>query len=182
MASTPSALLSSLLNTILQHPFYAVISVLLVYFTTCRLNEYNRLRHIPGPPSTGISWLWHSRAVLSGDSHIYYGDTTEKYGPIARIGPNHLITSSAELWTYINAVRSPYRRAEWYYHGARFEPGKDNVFTECDTGKHDARRKKMAAGVGLRISFLFNLSHMLQSVLAKFPPTFISFNFKLYLD
>jgi hypothetical protein len=47
----------------------------------------------------------------------------------------------------INAVRSPYRRAPWYYHAARFEPGKDNVFTECDNAKHDARRKKMSAGV-----------------------------------
>lgn len=48
---------------------------------------------------------------------------------------------------HISAVRSPYKRAEWYYHCARFEPGKDNVFTECDTEKHDARRKKMASGV-----------------------------------
>ncbi|KAJ4305522.1 hypothetical protein N0V90_001053 [Kalmusia sp. IMI 367209] len=29
---------------------------------------------------------------------------------------------------------------------ARFEPGKDNVFTECDNERHDARRRKMAAG------------------------------------
>ena len=68
-------------------------------------------------------------------------------GPIARIAPNHLITSSAELWARVNAVRSPYKRAEWYYHAARFEGGVDNVFTECSNEKHDARRKKMASGV-----------------------------------
>jgi len=71
----------------------------------------------------------------------------QRQGPIARIAPNHLITSSPELWTRINAVRSPYTRASWYYHAARFEPGKDNVFTECDNAKHDARRKKLASGV-----------------------------------
>ncbi|KAJ4377674.1 hypothetical protein N0V83_000502 [Neocucurbitaria cava] len=47
----------------------------------------------------------------------------------------------------MNAVRSPYRRAPWYCHAARFEPGKDNVFTDCDNDSHDARRKKMASGV-----------------------------------
>lgn len=68
-------------------------------------------------------------------------------GPIARIAPNHLITSDPDFWVRINAVRSPYKRAPWYYHAARFEPGKDNVFTECDNDRHDARRKKMVAGV-----------------------------------
>jgi hypothetical protein len=75
-------------------------------------------------------------------------------GPIARVAPNHLITSDADFWATINAVRSPYRRAPWYYHAARFEPGKDNVFTECDNDKHDARRKKMAAGVRTRDYYL----------------------------
>lgn len=70
-------------------------------------------------------------------------------GPIARVAPNHLVTSDPELWARINAVRSPYRRAPWYYHAARFEPGKDNVFTDCDNDSHDARRKKMASGVSV---------------------------------
>jgi hypothetical protein len=78
---------------------------------------------------------------------IFYTEYTDQTGPIARIAPNHLVTSSPELWTRINAVRSPYTRASWYYHAARFEPGKDNVFTECDNSKHDARRKKLASGV-----------------------------------
>jgi hypothetical protein len=77
MAST---LISWLLDKISQHPFYVLISVVTAYFTINRLNDYYRLRHIPGPPTTGISWLWHSRAVISGNSHIYYGNATEKYG------------------------------------------------------------------------------------------------------
>jgi hypothetical protein len=68
-------------------------------------------------------------------------------GPIARVAPNHLVTSDPEFWAKINAVRSPYRRSPWFYAAARFEPGKDNVFTDCDTDSHDARRKKMTAGV-----------------------------------
>ncbi|KAF2000019.1 pisatin demethylase [Amniculicola lignicola CBS 123094] len=125
---------------------YLALAAGIVYLVAGRLQEYWRLRHFKGPAGVGISWLPHSKAVIGGTAHRWYGDITEKYGPIAKIAPTHLITSSPELWAHINAVRSPYKRAEWYYHAARFEPGKDNVFTECDNDKHDARRKKMAAG------------------------------------
>ncbi|KAH9871815.1 hypothetical protein J1614_006072 [Plenodomus biglobosus] len=136
--------MSSLTGVPIQ--LFAILGFLAVYLASGRAREYWRLRRFKGPRTTGISWIWHSKAVASGKSHEYYGDVCEKYGPIARIAPNHLVTSDPEVWAKINAVRSPYRRAPWYYHAARFEPGKDNVFTDCDNDSHDARRKKMAAG------------------------------------
>lgn len=57
-----------------------------VYFAIQRFRLYWRLRQFKGPFSTGISWLWHSRAVISGDSHIYYGEVTEKYGMAGTAG------------------------------------------------------------------------------------------------
>ncbi|KAH6616773.1 pisatin demethylase [Boeremia exigua] len=134
----------ALLNTV--PPLYLGLLLIAAYLVIARLRQYYRLSHFKGPATTGISWWWHSKAVLSGQAQRYYGDVTEKYGPIARVSPEHLITSDPELWAHINGVRSPYRRAPWYYHAARFEPGKDNVFTECDNERHDARRKKMFAG------------------------------------
>ncbi|KAH7401054.1 cytochrome P450 monooxygenase-like protein [Phaeosphaeria sp. MPI-PUGE-AT-0046c] len=128
-----------------QGLFYLAI-FLAWYLISVRLRQYANLKHFKGPATTGISWWWFSKAVLSGRAHEYYGEVIEKYGPIARVAPNHLVTSDADFWAKINAVRSPYQRAPWYYHAARFEPGKDNVFTECDNDRHDARRKKMAAG------------------------------------
>ncbi|KAF2661227.1 cytochrome P450 monooxygenase-like protein [Lophiostoma macrostomum CBS 122681] len=144
---------------------YLIGLFLCLYAAVGRLRQYWRLRHFKGPPSTGISWLWHSRAVISGDSHSWYGYATEKYGPIARIAPNHLITSSPE-------------RAEWYYHAARFEPGKDNIFTECDNERHDARRKKMAAGYsgrenpGLEASIDIHVKDLVHLIRSKYasPP------------
>jgi hypothetical protein len=141
---------------------YVALFGLLAQAVLSRVRQFWRLRQFKGPGAW--SWWWHSKAVISGAAQEHYGAVTEKYGeggilprrmrdcspelgPIARIAPNHLITSSPELWIRINAVRSPYTRASWYYHGARFEPGKDNVFTECDNAKHDARRKKLASGV-----------------------------------
>ncbi|CAE7215810.1 Pisatin demethylase [Pyrenophora teres f. teres] len=125
---------------------YVLVFVAVAVVAIGRIRLCLRLRHFRGPATSGFSWLWHSKAVISGQSPRYYGQVCEKYGPIARIAPNHLITSDPEFWTQINAVRSPYRRSTWYYHAARFEPGKDNVFTECDNDRHDARRKKMTSG------------------------------------
>ncbi|KAI5378484.1 hypothetical protein J4E82_002799 [Alternaria postmessia] len=125
---------------------YAIAFVAVAFFAVGRIRQYLRLRHFAGPRTTGFSWLWHSRAVISGQSPKYYGEVCEKYGPIARVAPNHLITSDPEFWARINAVRSPYARSSWYYHCARFETGKDNVFTDCDNDSHDARRKKMTSG------------------------------------
>ncbi|KAF7597161.1 hypothetical protein BBP40_009500 [Aspergillus hancockii] len=71
---------------------------------------------------------------------------TDKYGPIVRIGPNALITASPDVWSHVNAVRSPYKRSDWYYHAARFVPGEDNVFSQTNTEKHDKRRKQMSMG------------------------------------
>jgi hypothetical protein len=68
-------------------------------------------------------------------------------GPIARVAPNVLVTSSPEVWSRINAVRSPYTRSAWYYRAARFQPGKDHIFSEINDKNHDKRRKQMAAGV-----------------------------------
>jgi hypothetical protein len=50
------------------------------YLVIGRLQEYWRLRQFKGPFTTGISWWWHSKAVIGGRAHEYYGDVTEKYG------------------------------------------------------------------------------------------------------
>ncbi|KAJ8114664.1 hypothetical protein OPT61_g3508 [Boeremia exigua] len=70
----------------------------------------------------------------------------EPAGPIARVGPNELITSSPELLAHMNAVRSQYTRSYWFNASTRFEAGKDHVFSQLDEGKHTKRRQQMAAG------------------------------------
>lgn len=67
-------------------------------------------------------------------------------GPIARVGPNELITSSPELLAHMNAVRSQYTRSYWFNAATRVEPGKDHVFSQLDENKHTKRRQQMAAG------------------------------------
>lgn len=67
-------------------------------------------------------------------------------GSIVRIGPNQLVTNDPEVLRKLSAVRSPYRRSNWY-DGMRLEADHDHVLSERDENRHNALRAKMAAGV-----------------------------------
>ncbi|KAH6637940.1 putative cytochrome P450 monooxygenase [Boeremia exigua] len=120
-------------------------AVFALYFAE-RYRKYNRLRHFSGPFGTGWSEFWHSRVILGLQSHLAYKDVNDRHGPIARVGPNELITSSPELLAHMNAVRSQYTRSYWFNAATRVVPGKDHLFSELDEGKHTKRRQQMAAG------------------------------------
>lgn len=68
-------------------------------------------------------------------------------GPIVRVGPNELNTSSPDLLAHMNSVRSPYTRGAWYYGSTRMEPGRDHIFSQLDETKHTKRRQQLASGV-----------------------------------
>ena len=68
-------------------------------------------------------------------------------GSLARIGPNELVTTDPSLIKRMSAVRSPYRRSE-FYTALRFDPTRDNILSTRDEDVHNHLRSKMAAGVG----------------------------------
>lgn len=67
-------------------------------------------------------------------------------GPIARIGPNAVVSSSPEVWIHVN-TKPGYKRSDWYFHAARVEHRRDNIFSQTNTELHDQRRKQIAPGV-----------------------------------
>ncbi|CAI6340228.1 unnamed protein product [Periconia digitata] len=138
--------------------FYIFCALAALYVFIGRFIQYWRLRQFKGPPTSGWSWWWHSRAVLSRALYWHYSNATDRYGPIARVAPNLLVTSDGDLWARLNATRTAYYRGEWWYHCARIEAGKDNVFTECDNEKHDQRRKKLAFGYSGKDNFALESS------------------------
>jgi hypothetical protein len=77
--------------------------------------------------------------------HEIFYETSNQYGSLCRIGPNHLLTSDAELLRRMQAPRSKYRRAPWYAT-FRFKPRADNIISHVDEAKHEELRKKMSAG------------------------------------
>jgi hypothetical protein len=68
-------------NEYVSRRLYAFLfALLLSLFVLGRIRQYWRLRHFPGPSTTGFSGLWHSRAVIGGESPRYYGEICQKYG------------------------------------------------------------------------------------------------------
>ncbi|KAF2221996.1 benzoate 4-monooxygenase cytochrome-like protein P450 [Elsinoe ampelina] len=124
----------------------AVLASILAWRIGTRTQQYLRLGHIPGPPTTGWLEIWHSWVILRNQSHIKYAEACERYGHLARIGPNDLITDCPELLIHMNSPRSGYTKTEWFYKSTRLEPGKDTCFSQTDPVLHQKRRAQLAAG------------------------------------
>ncbi|KAL2061574.1 hypothetical protein VTL71DRAFT_6951 [Oculimacula yallundae] len=104
-----------------------------------------RLRHFKGPTIAALTRFWLARKISAGDMHHDLQAANEKYGSLARIGPNDLVAGDPAIIRRMMAVRSPYTRSDWYV-GVRFNPDRDNVSSERDEKVHNELRSMMAAG------------------------------------
>ncbi|KAF2431027.1 putative cytochrome P450 monooxygenase [Tothia fuscella] len=114
---------------------WVVVSIAALLYALERCRACLRLSAFKGPSSTDRSEVWHALTILTWRSHLIYKDVTDKYGTIARVGLNELLTSSPEVLVHMNAVRSGYTRATWF-----------NRSFQVDEEKHTRRRQQMAAG------------------------------------
>ena len=85
------------------------------------------------------------KTISSGRNQELYYEVNRDYGSLARIGPNHLLTSDPELIRKMQAPRSPYRRSVWY-STFRFKPRTDNLISVVSEKRHEELRRKMSAG------------------------------------
>lgn len=122
-----------------------VAALAVLFYVVSSIQSYRRLSHIPGPPSAAFSILWQIRALNSGQNNLKVAEVNQKYGSLARIGPNSLVTSDPDLLRRMSAARSPYRRGSWY-NAMRMKPRKDNILSVRDEKHHDELRRKMAFG------------------------------------
>ncbi|TGJ81716.1 hypothetical protein E0Z10_g7051 [Xylaria hypoxylon] len=110
--------------------------------------SWQRLRHIPGPFLASISSLWMVKKSLSGTFHQHLHHVAEVYGtaastcPLARIGPNELLSTDPDVLRMMSAVRSPYTKGVFYETG-RITPEEDTVVSLRDDAEHRALRAKM---------------------------------------
>ncbi|KAI0479828.1 cytochrome P450 oxidoreductase [Xylaria cf. heliscus] len=79
------------------------------------------LSQVPGPRFARWSRLWIARALASGKSHEIWVEVNAVYGPVARIGPNHVITDDPEITRRILASGSGYRRGPGF-DSVRIDP------------------------------------------------------------
>ncbi|KAK3936955.1 cytochrome P450 family protein [Diplogelasinospora grovesii] len=122
------------------------VAALVLYFVTTRIAAWNRLRHIPGPP--GVGWskaVWMVPHQLSGRLCKDLEAVCDKYGPLARIGPEWVVCSDPAELRRIWSVHSGYQRAPWY-NGFRFDPNRDNVITANENKEHHRLRSQLLRG------------------------------------
>ncbi|KAK4206779.1 cytochrome P450 [Rhypophila decipiens] len=136
----------ALLAQVHDHRWWLLVVSFIALYAVRKIQTYRRLSAFKGPFGVGFTSFWHSWSFLTWRSHLFYKEIIDEYGPIARVGPNDLVTSSPELLAHMSAVRSPYSRGEWYNRATRYQPGKDHIFSELDEEKHKRRRQQMAPG------------------------------------
>ncbi|KAK4097989.1 cytochrome P450 family protein [Parathielavia hyrcaniae] len=121
------------------------IGALLIWTLFARVRTWYRLRHIPGPPAVAWSKLWLARWQAGGKLLTHFRETSKRYGPIARIGPDWILVSSPSEIRRIWSVRSGYRRSSWEtrYAGFRIDPNSDSILTMVDNKSHLRVRSKL---------------------------------------
>lgn len=74
-------------------------------------NRYRKgLRAIPGPFLASISNYWKISGVYHGDMHHKNRKVHEKYGPVVRIGPNHVSFASVDALNLIHGSKQAFAK------------------------------------------------------------------------
>ncbi|MCJ1307795.1 hypothetical protein MMC25_001443 [Agyrium rufum] len=117
-----------------------------IYDLTSRLYAWQRLRHIPGPFLAGFTDFWMLKTQWGGNWAQELGRVSEKYGPIARIGPNTLVICNADELRRVWSGQSRWKRSYWWYRSMRLDPTKECVLSIRDVREHQQLRAKLLPG------------------------------------
>lgn len=107
--------------------------------------SWHRLSNFKGPFLASLSNLWMANSIAHRRAHLDLFEVSEKYGELARVGPNILLTSDPDLVQRMSSARSGYTRSEWY-SGQKLEVDHENLFSTIDEKTHTRRRAQMAGG------------------------------------
>lgn len=121
------------------------LCIVLLIFVCPAITSALRLRYFTGPKWAAHTRLWICWMLASTDSAQRLVDVNRKYGSIARIGPNNLVTDDPDLTRQILAVGSKWRRGPWF-DSIRIDPLVPNIVSERNPHKHNAMRRLMSAG------------------------------------
>jgi hypothetical protein len=144
-----SSLANAPLLELVAHPIEtltAILCFLLAIYTidTLRTGLFH-LQQFKGPWLSAYTRLWLCKTLASGNSAQIFVDINKNYGPVARIGPNNLVTDDPEFTRRILAARSHYTRGPWF-DSIKINPHVPNIVSERHPGKHNHLRYQMSAG------------------------------------
>jgi len=92
--------------------------------------SWRRLSQFRGPFWASVTNLWMANSIAHRRPHLDLFEVSQKYGELARVGPNILLTSDSDLVQRMSAARSEYTRADWYA-GQKLEVDHDNLVRHC---------------------------------------------------
>ncbi|KAE8450470.1 hypothetical protein EG329_006200 [Mollisiaceae sp. DMI_Dod_QoI] len=89
--------------------------------------------------------MWFINKFGSKRVNLELYEVSQKYGDLARIGPNVLLTNDPEMVVRMSSARSKYTKSRWYA-GQKLEFGEDNLLSTLDEALHTKKRAQMASG------------------------------------
>ncbi|ETI22722.1 hypothetical protein G647_06798 [Cladophialophora carrionii CBS 160.54] len=106
------------------------------------------LRRLPGPVSARFFRFYRASLVFGGEAPEKYRQAHERYGPVVRVGPNHVSISdpSAIPLIYGIGLGNKFLKTNFYDTMSPFYQGKvmPSVFTERDSDVHRNLKRPVA--------------------------------------
>lgn len=107
----PLSFLTFYLHFMYAHP---ILLLSLILFTSCFHAHYKRgLRSLPGPFIASITNFWRIYHIFKARMPQEEIALHENYGPIVRIGPNHVSVSDAESLKEVYGARSEFLKVRF---------------------------------------------------------------------
>ena len=149
VAVTPSNVVLVAKQAIFAHPVLLVVGLLVLSLV------YNRLRpgliNIPGPPVAAYTKLWRLYDVWKGQAHMTAIDIHKKYGPVVRIGPNHVSIADPAMIPIIYGTMDNFTKTGFYpIQSISWKKKPElNLFSTRDPEYHRVEKRKVGAAYSL---------------------------------
>ncbi|KAI2768408.1 benzoate 4-monooxygenase cytochrome P450 [Daldinia loculata] len=125
---------------------FALAAIVLIVYLQLLYTRYRKqLNSIPGPFVASFSNLWKLAAVYYEDMPGWNMSVHEKYGPVVRIGPNHVSFASPDAFQIIHGSRQAFAKSDFYEVGAPIYRGEplENLFSLRDVQRHATLKRNI---------------------------------------
>ena len=119
--------------------------ILLTYYLIRPLLRSD-LNTLPGPSSAKFSRLWLLKTAKSGALHKTAISVHNEYGPVVRVGPNHVWVNDPEEITQIYGINSTFRKSAFYtmLGSKKSDAARVDLFTCIDPAVHKAKKRNVS--------------------------------------
>ncbi|KIX08689.1 uncharacterized protein Z518_03346 [Rhinocladiella mackenziei CBS 650.93] len=123
-----------------------VLIVVFLLLSTLRVAFRADLRKVPGPVVARFSGLYRLSLVYSGKAPLEYRKVHGKYGPIIRVGPNHVSIADPAAVPQIYGIGSNYLKSNFYVVFSPYYKDKpmESLFSTRDPSYHKNLKKPVA--------------------------------------